>query len=477
MNSQLNPEQTFGQIHFANAELGDARRTKRLIFTVDSMCRHPGGTLPEKFRSPKDLKAFYRLCGCDDVTHEAILAPHREVVLQQRTGDVLVLHDSTELDYTTHLALEELGQIGNGNRRGYICHNSLAVDPESREVLGLLNQVLHHRAEVPKKETQAQRRERESRESRLWLQGVEPLPSERQFIDVCDQGADTFEFLAHEYHSGRRFVVRAAYDRAILIGHDADNGRFDYLRQYASRLPILGKHTVDVTSKLIEKRPKKKGKISKRLRKNRKARLAVSAAPIRLKPPGKKSGDYANEPLLLWVVRVWEPHPPKGEERLEWFLLTNEPVTTYEDARRVIGWYECRWIIEEYHKALKTGCSIESPQFITEDRLEPAIAVISVVALTLLRLRDASRRPDAKERRATDFVSKDYVEVLSLWRHNRVCVDWSVHDFFYALARLGGHQNRKSDKPPGWLILWRGWTTLQAMLDGAMAMKRLDKCG
>ena len=75
--------------------------------------------------------------------------------------DILVLHDSTELDYTTHFALTGLGQIGNGNHRGYICHNSLAVDPKNREVLGLLNQVLHHRPKVGKNETQKKRRERE----------------------------------------------------------------------------------------------------------------------------------------------------------------------------------------------------------------------------------------------------------------------------------------------------------------------------
>jgi hypothetical protein len=388
-----------------------------------------------------------------------------------------VIHDSTELDYTTHFALEGLGQIGNGHHRGYICHNSLAVDPKNREVLGLLNQLLHHRPKVSRKETEAQRRKRESRESRLWVEGVTPLPGRPQFIDVCDQGADVFEFLAHESGSGRRFVVRAAYDRAIFIGHDEEGGRSSYLRKYASRLPKLGERTVQVTSKREEKSPKKKGKKRTHFRKAREATVYVAAAPVQVRPPGKKTGEYANEPLPLWIVRVWEPNPPRGQERLEWFLLTNEPVETFEQACRVIQWYECRWIVEEYHKALKTGCGIENPQFETEERLQPAIALLSVVALTLLSLRDASRRPDAKKRLATDLVSIDYVEVLSVWRHKRACPEWSVYDFFYALARLGGHQNRKRDGEPGWLVLWRGWTTLQAMLEGALAIKLLKRCG
>jgi hypothetical protein len=480
VNLQVDSDQTFGAMHFGNAQLGDKRRTKRLVYSADCICRHPGGTLPDKFKSPADLKAFYRMCDCDDVTHAAVLAAHRDKIVEEIEGhrrDILVIHDSTELDYTTHFALQGLGQIGNGRHCGYICHNSLAVDPKNREVLGLLSQILHHRPRVAKNETKAQRRERESRESRLWVEGVTPLPGRRQFIDVCDQGADVFEFLAHEFHSSRRFVIRAAYDRVIFIGHDDVGGRSSYLRQYASRLPRLGERTVEVTSKREEKSPKKKGKKRTHLRKARHATICVAAAPVQVRPPGKKRGEYANEPLPLWVIRVWEPNPPRGQERLEWFLLTNQPVATFDQACRVIQWYECRWIVEEYHKALKTGCGIENPQFETEERLQPAIALLSVIALTLLSLRDASRRPDAKTRCVRELISMDYIQVLSIRRRKRVCKNWSVHDFFYALARLGGHQNRKCDKQPGWLVLWRGWTTLQAMVDGAEAMKLINKCG
>ena len=83
------------------------------------------------------------------------------------------------------------------------------------------------------------------------------------------------------------------------------------------------------------------------------------------------------------------------------------------------GWLDGmsrRWIIEEYHKSKKTGCQIEDMQFTTTDRLEPAIALLSVVAVTLLNLRDASRRPDAKINLATTILAPDDVEVLSLWR-------------------------------------------------------------
>jgi hypothetical protein len=470
---------SFGELHFGNADLGDKRRTARLVRTADIMCRRPGGTLPQKLRNPQDLRAFYRLMNTDEVTHEAILAPHREVVMRtisEMKTTVLVLHDATELDFTTHRSLEHLGQIGNGNHRGYIAHNSLAVNPQDRKVIGLCHQVLHQRAMVHKNESLTEKRQRESRESLLWLKGTEPLPGDWQLVDVCDQGADTFEFLEHEAHSGRRFVIRSAYDRGILTAHDSAE-KSSHLRTYAKKLPATGAWTLSVTSKVNLKSPKKKGRKQVVQREAREAILQVAFAPIQIKPPGTRNGKHGNQPIRVWVIRVWEPHPPQGQERLEWFLVTNEPLRTFEDAYRVVGWYECRWIVEEYHKGMKTGCSIESPQFTHEDRLQPAIALLSIVTLTLLAMRDASRRSDAKKRPATELISEDYVMVLSAWRHREHRSDWSIYDFYYAMARLGGHQNRKHDHPPGWQVIWEGWKELQAMVCGADAVKHMKKCG
>ncbi|MGB7346192.1 MAG: IS4 family transposase [Pirellulaceae bacterium] len=473
---------TFGQTNFAHAQLGDKRRTNRLVKTADLMSRRPGGSLPHKLNEPKNLKAFYRLMDCPDVTHQGILEAHRIATLekvQACQSPVLVLHDATEMDYSQHFSLAgDLGQIGNGNHRGYIVQNSLAVDSKTRRVLGLTNQVLHHRANVPQGEKLAQKRVRKSRESLLWLKGTQHLPADRQIVDVCDQGSDTFEFLEHEVHSGRRFVLRTSFDRGVLIGHDDDgSGESSNLRTYARTLPVAGTWTLQVTSRESTKSPRKKGKKKKVKRIARQANMAVSFAAVAIKAPGKKNGVHGNEPMKVWVVRVWEVDPPAGQERLEWFLVTNEVVDSFAAAYRVVGWYECRWIIEEYHKGLKTGCQIESPQFTSEQRLQPAIALISVVALTLLSLRDASRQADAKTRAAREIISEDYISVLCAWRHGKLHEDWTIHDFYYALARLGGHQNRKGDHHPGWITLWRGWTDLQAMVTGVEAMKRLNKCG
>jgi hypothetical protein len=455
---------SFGEVNFGAAELGDRRRTRRLVKLADQLCRHPGGSLPDKLKSPADLKGLYRLCDCDEVTHEAVLAPHRAVTLsrvQAHRGPLLVIHDATELDYSSRTSLKNLGQIGNGHGRGYICHNSLVVDPHGRTVVGLANQILHRRVTVSKKESKDQRRHRKSRESRLWLEGTKVLPADWRLVDVCDRGADTFEFLEHALNSGRRFIVRSAHNRAMLAGHEEGNTSCK-LHTHARSLPTLGCQQVTI--------PAQDGQPA------RKITLSVAAGPVRLKAPHSKHGEHGNTSLPLWVVCVREVNPRPGTKALEWILLTNQPTKTFDEACMVVDSYECRWIIEEFHKGKKTGCGVEQLQFTSEDRLQPMIAMLSVVTLTLLNLRDASRQPDAKTRLATEIISVDYVRVLSGWRQKQIHDDWTVHDFFFALARLGGHQNRKNDKQPGWLVLWRGWTTLQAMVDGAAAIRR-KKCG
>jgi hypothetical protein len=464
---------SFGERTFSGIDLGDRRRTARLIQAADDMCRHPGGTLPDKFPKPADLRSFYRLMNCENVTHDVLLRAHADDT-QARVAAcgsdvVLLLHDGTELDYTTRKSLSErMGQIGKGTRRGYICHNSLAVrlstDPVKAtvvpETLGLLSQILHHRPRVGKNETHKEARERVSRESRLWLRGVQrcgPAPAGVYCVDVSDSLSDIFEYMAYEVTHGRRFVLRGKENRR-LAEPIADQA---YLIDAVRTVQPAGKRTLKVAASPG--------------RKARTTQVNVAFTPVSVAPPGRKSGDYAPKPLALWAVRVWEPNTPANEEPLEWILLTNCPVRTLQDAFERVNWYELRWIIEEYHKGMKTGCGIETLQFDTIEAVEPAIALLSAVATTLLRLRDAARAPDADRRPATEVVDRAYVEALASYYPGRLKSNATVLTFYIHVARLGGHQNRKGDGFPGWLTLWRGWTKLESMVTGYTARPRT--CG
>ncbi len=182
MSMQINPAapadaDRLAEEHFMNARLGNTARTRRLTASAARMLRHPGGTVPEKMGSAAYLQGLYKLLSCERVTHDAVLEAHRQRTLERmrQRSVVLIVNDSTELDYA-HVGklAEELGPIGNGNRRGYICHNALAITPGG-EVLGMACQILHRRREVAKGEGPLAKRADPNRESRLWLKASEAV--------------------------------------------------------------------------------------------------------------------------------------------------------------------------------------------------------------------------------------------------------------------------------------------------------------
>ena len=447
----------FGRLNFGAAEFGDQRLTKRLIRIADRIIQHPGGSLPEKMESPAELEGLYRFANNPKVSHQKILESHRqktwqEIVSGQRT--VYFLFDGTELDFSGLKSNPDLGPIGGGLNQGFLCHNGLAIYADTKECIGLISQVVALRGKPVENETRAQLRAREDRESRLWIKGVQqtgPIPVGCKVVDVADRGADTFEFLDYEVNHGRLVLIRSKLNRPCFRGHDETGEEIklhDALRKQASQ----ARRTIKIGAKAG--------------RPARTAETSIAWMEVRLRAPRQPCGEHGKDPLRMWALRVWEEDPPEGKQGVEWFLLTNDPVRTVADACERVGGYESRWVIEEYHKGMKTGMGIEELQFATGAALKATIAILSVVTVWLLRMRDLSRIADGQERPAKLYVPTGWVQMLSLWRYKE-SRELTVREFLLALGRMGGHQNRKGDGMPGWLTLWKGMLHLQAMLEGA----------
>jgi hypothetical protein len=472
-------ETNFGETHFGKAPLGDVRRVRRLVMLANRMVGHTGQSLPVQVQDPAAYQGLLGLVGRPEVSHASVLQTHLDrtcALVRSHPRTVLIIHDTTELDLTSHKSLHKVGQIGDGGGKGYECHNSLAMDADTGEILGLANQILHIRVDVPKGEGVAAKRERQTRESLLWIKGCAavatrcaahgPLPPDHLEVDLFDRGGDTFENLDAEHARGRSYVCRSKHNRRIYVGHD-DQTHEALLHDYACSLPESGRRIVDVAAR--EAKPAKDGKPAQPAQPARKATVAVSFAAVQLRRPHVKRGKHGNAALLLWVVRAWEVEAPEGVEPLEWFLLHNREVKTFADACRVVGWYEARWTVEDYHKGQKTGCAIEKPQFTAEERLEPVIALLSVIAVWLLSLRWLSRQPGLKDCPAVAVVPEAYVAVLSVSQGKGRRLDMTAAEFFLGLARLGGYDYPRKGRPPGWLILWRGWGQLQSRVQYALA--------
>ncbi len=453
----LFPAQTArtAQALFPDLDLADARRNRRFDRVVQAVAENPGASLPHLFPDRTDYNACLRLFDSPRCTHANILGAHQEAALdaiERHAGVVLLIHDATVLDFSGHTTLDdELGPIGNGGGTGWLAHQTVAIDPATRYAFGLVSQILHVREAVARGETVAARRGRASRESRLWhraLDEIGPTPAAAHWVDVCDRGADAFEFLQQLGDRRRRFVVRSTHNRALGSG-PPDAKAKALLHDQLRGLPATAGWDLDV--------PTKAGK------KSRTARLSAAAGRFDLRPPHVKNGVFRDEAVAVAAVRVWEASPPAGVEALEWILLTGEPAETPAEVERVVRWYACRMQIEELHKVQKSGAQVERCQVQSAGKLAAWVAVVSVVSVAMLNLRLAARDPAAAARPAEEFVPAVWVEVLKRYR-GRPARPWTVKDFWVELARLGGYQKNPMKHPPGWITLWRGWQTLHPLV-------------
>jgi hypothetical protein len=439
---------------FAAVDLGDQRRERRALTLAASLMRHPDASLPQQMHEPPALKAAYRLLDEDDVTHAALSQPHWDAT-RDRAGRqelVLLVQDTTEIDYTHHPKTEGLGPIGNGRGRGYLLQTVLAVLPQPRQVLGIAAQEPFLRKSAPKGQSCTQRRARE-RESQVWsrmVQAVGRPPEGSTWVHVGDRYSDIFDFMeACRDHQGH-FLIRVAQDRRIY----ADDDTVESLLASVRCLPAQGQRELKLRAK--------DGKPA------RIAQLSISFRAATLRPPAHSRH---KPPLAVWIVRVWEAEPPEDvDEPLEWILLSSVPTLTVDCAWERAEWYSCRWLVEDYHQCLKTGCSLEMRHLQTYDGLVRLLGFLALVAVRLLQLRELARLEP--QRLASESVPHDLARVVAHLAEVPLS-ELSLGSFWRTVARQGGHQGRNGDGPPGWKTLWRGWLEIQTLLEGIHLAARL----
>jgi Transposase DNA-binding/Transposase DDE domain len=441
---------------FSTAQLHDRRRTARLVTLAMRIACDPSSSLPRATESWGDLKAAYRLLDRPEATFQAVATPHWHGTRAQADGGrFLIVDDTTEVDYGSKRQAEGLGPVGRGTGRGFLLHSALVVDPRDDWVVGLAGQVLFHRQPAPKGETAAQKRRRD-RESAVWGQLIEqvgPPPAAAQWVHVMDRGADDFEVFCRAQRRGADWIGRVK-SRNRLVRDQA--GRERPLSDVLAEADVAGGYTLELRA-----RPGQPA---------RRARVEVSFTPVTTPVPRRPAASLtalAPRPISQWVVQAREPNaPPSVKEPIDWVLLTSLPVHDLDAAMEVIGYYEKRWLIEEWHKALKTGCQVEGRQLHTSRRLEALTGVLAVVAVRLLQMKEVGRREP--HRAARDLVPARYLGLVHRARRGRGRPeDWTIRDFFRGLAGLGGFLGRKSDGEPGWITIWRGWDALHWMLRGA----------
>ncbi len=461
LSPRLWAEATFGTV-----QLGDVRRNRRVLTIAQALATDPGASLPKQVHDPAALEATYRFVQCQDVTYDELMRPHLQATQQQcrEQSAVLLIQDTTEVDYHQHPKTAGLGPIGNGNHHGFLLQTVLAVLPDTREVLGVAHQEPFLRKQAPAKETKQQRQQRE-RESQVWERSVQALgspPEGTRWIHVGDRGSDIFAFLWLCREQQCDFLVRAAQDRCVdLLVEQAETPvpprshhpehpsppsqhLFEEVRSWAAQ------ESWEIEVDATQKHPA------------RTAHVALSWRPLRLLPPRSQEAKHWH-PLVVWVIHVWEPDPPEGVEPLEWVLLSSVPTQSREQAEQRVEWYRARWMVEDYHQGLKTGCQMEQRHLQNYEGLRTLLGLLSPLAVRLLQLRAAARQ--TPERPVAQVLPTEVVQVVAHLA-KLPAETMSTQQCWYTIARYGGYLGRKRDGPPGWKTLWRGWLHIQTLLEG-----------
>jgi hypothetical protein len=444
----------WAQQQFGAARLGDVRRTRRLVKLAAQMAANSSGSIPRQTGNAADMKAAYRLFAAENVTHAAILQPHLEQTRARSAAvpQVFLVQDTVELSFTNHVHCEGLGPIGSGGvLQGLHQQNVLAIDPLTQRPLGLMYQRHHRRQSRPTGYEHDRSAKRnvplEQRESHWWVEAIRTIgspPAGVRWVHVGDRGEDIFGVYQEAQRQATDWLIRAARDRRVQTPTGVT-----HLMSYARHLPSIATRRLTVRTPAGGQRS---------------AVLEVAAGPVTLLPVRCEREYRGGAPIPCWVVRSWESQPPAEGAALEWILVTSLSCATPAAAIFVAEGYSLRWMIEEFHKCEKTGCQVEARCLTQADRLEPLIALLSVLAVWLLMLKHAAR--DEPEKPALECFDEMAVAVMARYLR-RPAPTLTLAEFWRGIGRLGGHPGRKRDGPLGWLRAWRGWQSFQLILLGA----------
>lgn len=448
----------WAQAEFGSAELGDARRTARLVQLARQLAECPEASLPQALNNTAALKAAYRFFDNAEIAHERILASHVRSSVDRMRGQpvILAVQDTTLIDYSGHLDTEGLGPVHPAGGWGMLCHGTLAFTPE-RLPLGVLGlRVWARDPEQPQRRNTRRERAIHDKESYKWLDSVQAvaalkaqLPGTR-LVSVADRESDVYEFFTEAQARGVELLTRAAWNRNVT-------GPEGQLFASLAAAPVVAHKRLVLPAR---------GK-----RKARTAKLDIRACTLTLNAPLHGSAQGL-APIALWGVWAYEPSAPADCEPLDWKLITTVPVRSAEQALQCLDWYAARWGIECWHRVLKSGCRIESRQLESFERLQRLLTLYAVIAWRILYATMLARL--VPEMSCTAILNEDEWQALYCRIHHiptppatapplKLAIRW--------IAQLGGFIGRASDGEPGTQTLWKGFQHLIPMTEMYRIMK------
>lgn len=443
----------------AGIDLGDKRLNDRSQILLERLSADTAASINMNCQGWRESKAAYEFFKNAKVEPQKILLPHRKATEQRMASHpvVLVVQDTTELDYSKH-PTRDTGVLEREDRFGLYDHTHLALTPE-RLCLGVLGVEFFDRTPESLGKTRERRSDPiETKESFRWLKGyrlackLAASHPDTQIVSVADCESDIYDIFleVQEHDTPAEFVIRAKQDRRTPE-EDPTEGDKAYRRvcEEVAASPILATRQIE-----LPRTPKREA---------REATLEIRATQVTVRPPAHRK---ALDEVTYNVVLVEETNPPNDGTNVGWLLITTLPIKTVKDVMLVVDYYIGRWPVETFFRVFKTGCGVEDIQLKTNGRLKNCLMFYKIIAWRIMYATYLGREcPELP----CDALFDD-VEWKPVWKivSKKPLPKRAppLEEFIPMLAQLGGYNNRSSDDPPGPQVFWVG---MRRMLEFSIA--------
>lgn len=459
------------QLEVGGAEFGDKRLSRRLTSLTEKLAMSPDQSFPAAAGDSAALEATYRFLNNESVTPERILEPHFEASARRAksASRVIVAHDTTEFLFEGRT---DMGRLGQG-RVGFLGHFALGMAIDGAKIpIGVMGmRTIFRYGRAKSRKNRNRRRFSTTSEELRWWELVSEIEDRvardgsSKMIHVMDREADAYTLLARLIARQCRFVIRMAHDRRVEVGEAPR----EKVSAALARANFMIEREVPISKRLPNPRIKN-SRAHGGPRDARLAKLQFSVLQARIPRPGWAAKDTQSH-LDVNIVRVLEVDAPNECVPIEWRLVTTEPVANLEQIAEVVDAYRARWTIEEYFKALKTGCAFEKRQLENKRAILNALAVFLPIAWQLLYLRGAAR--EESDRPAAALLSALQLRILQRHPALKLKQRPTMREASKAIAKLGGHL--PSNGEPGWQVLGRGYEKLLMLAEGALLSQNCDQ--
>jgi hypothetical protein len=450
-------DRSWAEAELCHAQLGDARRTTRLVRIAARMAMRPSAVLTEVFaKLPAERDAAYDFVENPAVSAAQITEAHHARTATRCCGHAFVFLavDGSSFHFP-HTA--EMGRIGTDatGAKGLKSMLALAVDPAGVP-LGLLGQAFWARG--PKAPTPRARRTVAEKETRYWHEviaqaetNLDALAPEVRLWPQLDREGDNWSLLLDAVeHAGTRWTtIRACADRRLVEDPDGEDETEPggHLVAAVQAAPVAATYALEVSGGAC--------------RRARTAHLTLRWAEVTRLLRDKRTSRQYPAPVFALLADE-EGTTPKGEKPIRWLLLTTYPVVTVRDACLVLFGYSTRWRIEQLHAALKErGCVLEESQLATAANVRRLAAIVLCVGVRLLRLVSLARTQPAAP--ATIELTARECAALALAFEGTAeeAASLRLDEAVLLLGTLGGHVGDPSKRPIGFKVLGRGLRELR----------------